>query len=207
MLKSLAEVVEEPNGNLKVIRGGQTLVLHPSPEKDVEIDKLAEIRHFLERSGDPVPQTEAAGTHLLVVLDHRQALIYRTEVHGSVPQRITPYDPHGVDRYLHYVRDDSNGQRRPELKSFYEAIAKTLHDAEQILLFGSGTGASSAMDQLVAELKRHHHQIAQRIVGCVVVDEPHLSENQLLAQARDFYAKNATDRTAQPAAAREPDAS
>jgi hypothetical protein len=200
MLKALGEAVEEPNGNLKVTRGGQTLVLHASPEKDVEIDALAEIRHFLQRSGDPVPQAQAAGTHLLVVLDHRQALIYRTEVHGSVPQRITPYDPHGVDRYLHYVRDDSNGQRRPELKSFYEAIAKTLQDAEQILLFGSGTGASSAMDQLVEELKRHHHQIAERIVGCIVVDEPHLSENQLLAQARDFYAKNAAEAKTQSAA-------
>jgi len=200
MLGAIAEVVEEPNGNLKVTRGGQMLVLHPSPEKDVEIDKLAEIRHFLQRSGSSAPQSEAAGTHLLVVLDHRQALIYRTEVHGSVPQRITPYDPQGVDRYLHYVRDDSNGQRRPELKSFYEAIAKTLKDADQILLFGSGTGASSAMDQLVAELKHRHHQIAERIIGSVVVDEPHLSENQLLAQARDFYAKNAAEQKTASAA-------
>jgi hypothetical protein len=186
---------------LKVTRGGQTLVLHPSPEKDVEIDKLSEIRHFLQRSSEQAPKAEAAGKHLLVVLDHRQALIYRTEVHGSVPQQITPYDPHGVERYLHYVGDDSNGQRKPDLKSFYEAIAKTLQGAEQILVFGSGTGSSSAMDQLVAELKRHHHQIAERIVGCIVVDEAHRSENQLLAQARGFYAKNAADGTTRSAQA------
>jgi hypothetical protein len=127
--------------------------------------------------------------HLLVVIDHRQARVYKTEVHGSVPQRITPYDPDGFGRHLHYVQDDSNGQRKPELKSFYEAIAKTLKGAEQVLLFGSGTGASSAMEELLAELKHHHGDVAKCIVGSVVLDETHLSEDQLLAKARDFYAK------------------
>jgi hypothetical protein len=146
-----------------------------------------QVRHFLERSRAPVPQPAADGTHLLVVIDHRQARIYKTELHGSVPQRIIPYDPGGFGRHLHYVQDDSHGQRKPEVKSFYEAVAKTLEGAEQILLFGSGTGASSAMEQLLAELKRHHKELADRVVGVVVVDEPHLTEDQLLAKAREFY--------------------
>ncbi len=128
------------------------------------------------------------GSHLLVVIDHRHASVYKTELHGSVPQKVTPYDPHGLGRHLHNVQDDSNGQRKPERRSFYEAIAKTLQGAEQILLFGSGTGASSAMEELLAQLKHHHDDVAKRVVGLVVVDETHLSENQLLAKARDFYA-------------------
>ena len=36
-----------------------------------------------------------------------------------------------------------------------EAIAKTLRGAEQVLLFGSGTGRSSAMVMLHADLKAH----------------------------------------------------
>jgi hypothetical protein len=39
-----------------------------------------------------------------------------------------------------------NRVRRKEDKSFYQAVAETLQHAEQILLFGSGTGASSAME-------------------------------------------------------------
>jgi hypothetical protein len=135
------------------------------------------------------------GAHLLIVIDHREARVYRAEVHGSVPQTITPYDPHGFGRYLHYVQDESHGQRKPERKSFYEAVAKTLQGAETILLFGSGTGASSAMDQLLAELKRRHREVAERIVGCIVVDAQHLTENQLLAKARDFYAKIAAKKS------------
>ena len=52
------------------------------------------------------------------------------------------------------------------------------------MLFGTATGASSAMVQLEADLKAHHQDIAGRIIGSAVVDEHHLTENQLLAKAR-----------------------
>ena len=66
------------------------------------------------------------GTQLLVVIDHRQARIYRVELSGSLPQRITPYDPGGFGRHLHYVQDDANGRQTPEPKSFCDAVARTL---------------------------------------------------------------------------------
>jgi len=193
MLGALAEVVEEPNGNLKITRGGQTLVLHPSLDKNVaEIDEMMEIRHFLERSGAVQPEVAAEGLHLLVVIDHRQARVYRTQLHGTVPQRIMPYDPGGFGRHLRNVQNESNGQRKPERRSFYESIAKTLNDAEQILIFGSGTGASSAMEELLAQLSCHHGDLAKRVVGSLVLDETHLTDDQLLAKARDFYASLAS---------------
>ena len=134
----------------------------------------------------------AGGLNLLVVIDHREARVYRAELQGSVPQRIMPYNPGGFGRHLHYVQDDSKGQRKPERKSFYEAVAKTLREAEKILLFGSGTGTSSAMMQLVAELKQHHADLVKRIVGTITIDESHLSEEQLLEKAREVYAGLAT---------------
>jgi hypothetical protein len=127
--------------------------------------------------------------HLLVVIDHQEARIYRNEVHGAVPQRISPYDPHGFGRHLHSAHEWTDGKRQPERKSFYEAVAKTLHGAEQILLFGSGTGRSSAMEMLLADLKAQHADVAAKVIGSVVVDPHHTTENQLLAQAREFYAE------------------
>ena len=198
MLGALANVTEEANGNLKFDLNGQTLVLHPTRDKDVaQVDQLMEIRHFLERSGAVTQEGVNDTMHLLVVIDHREARVYKTEMHGAVPQQIVPYDPHGFGRNLHYVQDDSNGQRKPERKSFYDAVAKTLHDAKEILLFGHGTGASSAMEQLLAELKQHHSDLAKRVVGSVVVDDQHLTENQLLAKAREFYEEKASPK--QPA--------
>jgi len=125
--------------------------------------------------------------HLLVVIDHQEARVYHTEVHGAVPQKIVPFDPHGYGKHLHSAHEWSDGKRQPERKSFYEAVAKTLRGADQILLFGSGTGRSSAMEQLVADLQAHHSEVAEKIIGAVVVDAHHTSENQLLAKAREFY--------------------
>jgi len=140
-----------------------------------------------QSSGRHAPQPEPNGAHLLVVIDHREARIYKTDLKGSMPERITPFDPHGFGRYLHSVTDDSNGQRKPERKSFYEAVAKSLKGAGQIVVFGTATGASSAMEQLIANLKQHHADVAKRILGSVAVDEHHLTEGQLLARAREFY--------------------
>ncbi|HET6323301.1 MAG TPA: hypothetical protein VFG04_01275 [Planctomycetaceae bacterium] len=188
LLNELAEVEEEPNGKLKITRNGQTLSVQPDRHKDVaEVEELMRIRHFLERSNIAESPPDAEGHHLLVVIDHREARIFKADLKGSVPERITPFDPQGLGRHLHSVTDDSNGQRLPERKSFYEDVAKCLRGAEQILLFGTGTGASSAMEQLRAELKQHHADVAKHIVGSVAVDEHHLTEDQLLARAREFY--------------------
>ena len=47
------------------------------------------------------------------------------------------------------------------------------------------------MDLFSAWFKLHHPDQAKRIIGSVVVDESHLTEDQLLAKARDFYAQAA----------------
>ena len=189
MLTALADVVQDRGTILKVTRNARTLVLRrPSRKGMDDVQELMKIRHFLEASGTVLPPAPADGVHLLVAIDHRMARIYTSDMRGSVPQRIVPYDANGSGRHLHYVQDDSNGQRKPERKSFYEAVAKTLQNAHQILLFGSGTGASSAMEQLLSELKRNHSELAKRVVGSIVVNEQHLTENQLLAEAREFYA-------------------
>jgi len=127
--------------------------------------------------------------HLLVVIDHHEARVYRTEVHGTVPEKIVPYDPNGYGRHLHSAHEWTDGKRQPERKSFCEAVAKTLRGANQVLLFGSGTGRSNAMEQLLADLQDHHADVAEKVIGSVVVDAHHTTEAQLLARAREFYAE------------------
>jgi hypothetical protein len=132
---------------------------------------------------------QVTAPHLLVVIDHQEARVYRTEVHGAVPLSMVPYDPHGYRKHLHSAHEWTDGKRQPERKSFYEAIAKTLRGADQVLLFGSGTGRSSAMEMLVADLEADHPDVADKIIGSVVVDAHHTTEGQLLANARKFYAE------------------
>ena len=97
MLGSLAETTEEPNGNTKFSRNGQTLTVHPSRHKDVsDIEEMMQIRHFLERSAPPAtPTTAPADAHILVVIDHREARIFQTELQNAIPARIVPLGPTG----------------------------------------------------------------------------------------------------------------
>jgi len=190
LLDALADVAEGQNGALAVMRNGQTLYLHAPKHKDVAtIEDLMVIRRFLEQSGEAtVAPPVAPGLHLLLVIDHHEARIYRTELHGAIPQQLVPYDPYGFGAHLRSDTGETDGKRQPERKSFYEAIAATLLGAEKILIFGSGTGESSAMEQLLADLKKNHNDVAKHIVGSIAIDEHHQTESQLLAKAREFFA-------------------
>lgn len=132
-------------------------------------------------------QAEVSGKHLLVVVDQHEARIYGTELLGSVPRRITAFEPRALGRHVYDFQDDSFGQTKPDRRRFYSAVARSLSGAGQIVIFGTGIGASSALDQLLVELKLNYRDVARHIVGAVAVDERHLTEEQLLSRARDFY--------------------
>jgi hypothetical protein len=51
-------------------------------------------------------------------------------------------------------------------------------------------------------LKQHHDEVAKRIIGSIVVDETHLTEDQLLARARELYSGIASRTAAHSPAAR-----
>jgi hypothetical protein len=186
--------VADDGGHLKVTRNGRTLYLHRPRGKDFSNKKeLMQVRHFLERSeAAAAPPATDAGTHVLVVIDHHEARVYRAQEHGTLPRRVSPDDVEGIGRHLHNVGKESNGQRRPELNSFYEAVAKELAGAEQILVFGGSTAGSSAMEHLLSEMDRRHPELARRVIGSVVIDDRQVTEDQLLAQARMAFAAHAT---------------
>lgn len=195
LLENIGSVVEQANGNLKATRNGQTLVLHPHFSKDVaEMNDVMALRRFLERSEKLPPLMNEAEAHWLLVIDHREARIFRSEMHGSVPQQILPYEPEDYFHHAETSKDFTRGQERPDPNSFFEPVARALQGAGQILIFGTGTGMSSEMDQFIAWLKTHHAELAKRVIGSVVVDEHHLTHDQLLAKARDFYAHDGETR-------------
>jgi len=184
----MGDVSKEHNGSLKVTRNGQTLVLHPTSKKDVtEMEEVMKLRHFIERSETVTPDQSKKEIHWLLVIDHHEARIFHAELAGAVPQRILPYEPGSYFRHAPDSVTTSRGQEKPDPNTFFEPVAKILEALGPILIFGTGKGTSSEMDQFVAWLKIHHPEAAKRIVGSVVVDEHHLTQDHLLANARDFY--------------------
>jgi hypothetical protein len=185
----IGEVEEEAIGHLKLKRNGQTVILHTSARKEVdEVDQLMKIRRFLEQTEGPPPGTKANETHALVVINHHEARVYRTEMRGSVPERIVPHDPDDFFRHAPNSKYFARGREKPDPSSFFAPVASALKGADRILIFGSGTGTGSEMEQLVAWLRIHHPELDQRIVGTDAIDEHHVTEAQLLARARVVYA-------------------
>lgn len=188
LLGWLGEVTEEANGNLRATRNGQILVLHPPRSKDVsDSHEVMNLRHFLEQSETPAPAAGQTAEHWLLVIDHREARIYRSEMHGALPARILPHEPDDYFRHAHHSMDFSRGEEKPDPNSFFEPVARALVPPGPILIFGTGTGTSSEMDQFVGWLGIHHPEQAGRIIGSVVVDGHHLTDEQLLAKAREVY--------------------
>jgi hypothetical protein len=189
LLDALADVTEKHDGSLQAARNGQVLTLHVPKHKDAPVELVLDIRRFLEQSGaEAIPAPVTPGLDLLVVIDHHEAKVYRADMTGAGPHHLVPYDPHGFGRHLHSQAEETDGKRKPERKSFYEAVAATLRGAGRILIFGSGTGESSAMERLVADLRHNHGDVAGHIVGTLVVDGHHQTEGQFLARAREFFA-------------------
>ena len=148
---SLADETQEHNDNLKFTRNGQTLTVHPPRRKDFsDIQELMRIRHFLEGSGAPSQEAVARGN----------APAGRDRSSRGAHFQVGAAWVGAAEHHCPTIRRDRTGifatsRRMPmasasrKTKSFYQAIAGTLSGAEKILILGSGTGASSAMDQLV----------------------------------------------------------
>ena len=190
LFRQLGEVEEEPNGNLKVTRNGRTLILNPPRTKDVETtDEVMALRHFIERSETSHAHAPEKETRWLVVIDHHEARIYRSPEAGTVAQQIRPQAPDDFSRHSNTSKGIIRGQEKPDPNSYFEPVGGALNGAGQILVFGTGTGTSNEMDQFIAWLKKHRPEVARRIVGSEVIDAHHLTEAQILAKARAFYAK------------------
>lgn len=152
------------------------------------MDEVMTLRHFLKSTETFESSAVGGEIHWLLVIDHHEARIFHAEMQGSIPHRILPY---GAENYFRHTKDSkatSRGQEKPDPNTFFEPVVKALRPPGPLLIFGTGTGTSSEMEQFTAWLATHHPDVAARVVGSIVVDEHHLSEGQLLEKAREFYA-------------------
>ena len=191
LFRHLGQVETEANGNLKVTRNSHTLVLHPPRTKDVaETGELLSPRHFLERSELSTAPAAALQpeAHCLLVIDHHEARIFRLEVEQAKPQRILPHQPTAHFRHAPNSKDFSHGQEKPDPATFFGSVLHALPANGALLLFGSGTGGGSEMEQFVTWAKTHHAAPAARIVGAVKIDAHHMNDGELLQKAQEYYA-------------------
>lgn len=125
--------------------------------------------------------------HMLVVIDHHEARVYDCDHKGEAPEKTTPHDPHHIRWHQTHKASHSKGQRAPDDPTYFKRMVEQMKGADEILLLGHGTGHSSSKLELYKYLSRHHHDIADHIVGVESVD--HMTEPQLLAYASAYFAR------------------
>lgn len=188
LFRHLGQVEEAADGRLKVTRNGEVLELLAPRMKDVAAaDEIVALRHFLERSSRCPGGMKETGANWLLIIDHREARIYRSAAPGAVAQQIRPRAPEIAGRNGRATKEPGRGREKADPNGLFEPVAAVLNGAGRILIFGSGSGRSSEMEQFTAWLLQHRPEVAQRIIGSMVFKEDYLTEAQLLARARDFF--------------------
>ncbi len=195
LFNHLGDVMVEANGHLKVTRNGHALILPTPRTKDVaEVDEIMKLQFFLEHSGAKPAAATVPVARMLLVLDRHVARLFQIENKEAAPAVLRPPAPAEFFRHAHEGRDYLSGKEKPAPGSYFESVALALKEAGQVLILGTGTGTSSEMDQFTGWLKSHHPELAGKISGTLTVDEHHLTEAQLVAKAREFFARPAAAR-------------
>jgi hypothetical protein len=130
----------------------------------------------------------AADGRWLVIINHHEARVFRSVNPGTVSEQILSRAASEPSESIAHAKDFSRGGEKPDPNAFFPPVAKVLKGAVEILVFGSGTGRANEMNQFVSWLEVHQTDLAKRVIGAVTVDEHHLTDAELLAKARDFYA-------------------
>ncbi|MFZ0407683.1 MAG: hypothetical protein WAM11_06185 [Cyanobium sp.] len=163
---------------------------------DLDGDAVMRLRHLLQEAGVTPDHPEAGGPsprgdqgrRLILLLDHRHTDVFRLEGDEVEHAVLKPHSIWGTDQNLSHRHDrDQAGQRAPIDHDYLARIAAAMTDADVVLLLGHGHGANDLRQLLLAHLERHHRDLIDRIVGIETLDDSGLSEDQLVAIAREHF--------------------
>jgi len=201
LLRSLgAEVSERDDRRLQIrMSSGQETWIHSGSgprQPDLDADAVMRVRHFLQEAGvspdhpevdAPSPRGDQA--HRLVLhLDHRRTDVFRLEGEEVEHAVLRPHGIWGTDQNLTHRHDrDQAGQRAPIDTDYLARITEAMTDADAVLLLGHGTGESDMRQVLLHYLETHRRDLMERIVGVETLDDSGLSDEQMLAVAREHF--------------------
>jgi hypothetical protein len=189
LFAEIGSVEHKTNDDTVLQVGAEHQSFRRSRGKDLLLDDVMAIRHFLTRVGQALQHsTETAD--FLVTIEHHEAKVYHLDLRADDPANhtITPYDPH---HFLHHLthKDQSreHGQRGAEDPTFYERISQAIAEAAphgRIVVVGHGKGHSDAARHFIEWVNLHHDDISRRLFCEVVGDLSSLTPPQLLDLGR-----------------------
>ena len=117
--------------------------------------------------------------HAVLWIDHREARIFHFNADTAEEQHVHSAD---APRQLHVKAGSISGTHVANEPIFYRDVAKAIADAQEVLV----TGPSTAKAEFVKYVHKHTPHLMERIAGIETL--PQVTDNQLLAEARKFFA-------------------
>ena len=194
-----AEVSSLEDQRLRIrMPAGQETWIHANCGRhpDLDSEAMLRVRQFLQEIGVNPDHPEAAADsprgdqsrRLVMVLDHHHTDLFRLE--GDTVEHAVLH-PHGVwgsgENLTHRHDRDVAGQRAPRDADYLARLSAALADADAVLLLGHGKGESDLRQVLLDHLSNHRRDLLAKVVGVVTVDDGGLSDEGLLAIAREHF--------------------
>lgn len=116
--------------------------------------------------------------HAVVWVDHREARVFT--FNAAVAEKSVLHS-HQLQPHLHRKSNSIGDGRAPADPAFFDDIARSLQDTQEILL----TGPAGAKLELKKHLEKNWQQIARKVVGVESADHP--TDGVLLDHARRYF--------------------
>lgn len=180
-LSSIGLLQTEKNGSYHFTRNGHTLVFEISHRKELDVEDVMKLRHFLQSSATPEGSGIDLAKDLIIALDHHQAMVchgpdtiseQRTKLHADlIKERILHTHPTSPPFHESSPLVDND---------YYESVVKEIAKSDRTVILSHGTGSSNAASQLLAVLHKNHPELISRIVAVKNCDLEAMTEPQLI---------------------------
>lgn len=125
---------------------------------------------------------------VLIELTRDEAKIWATGLEkGSKPEVIFAPAKKGSYHHLRQTLHQSGHSKDPADWGYFDEIIKSVADANEILLVSHGEGKANTALRFTQFAERNYPNVAAKITGAIDSDLFSMTDNQVLALARNYF--------------------
>jgi hypothetical protein len=131
---------------------------------------------------------EVTNKFVLLTITRDEAKLWATGLEKATkPEKIKALDDKGKHHHVKQAQHHKGHGVDPDEKVFFESITKAIRPASEVLVMGHGSGKSNTAHNFVKFLNEKHQDVAKKIVAELDLNIVRMSENEVLAQARNWF--------------------
>ena len=132
--------------------------------------------------------SDISNKFVVIAITQNDARLWATGLEkGSKPEKI--YAPSDKASHHHVRQTQHQGGHAgdPADYGFFDVIADHVKNSAEILLIGHGVGKANAVLRFTQFIERNNPEVAKKVVGAIDSNLNAMSENEILASAREWF--------------------